>query len=169
MRHAQLCKSDILYELLYGANDETLLSHVKGLIDAKDTPKPGQLTLLLGPMEWSAELQDAMKLLRGMDQHPILGQPEHAGVRRTAYHAVLMACLPHIASFTMYVLDHSKSRESCMRFIHESLIKSEEQFFYGSAASESAGGSGSGSGAAAGLESWVNYAQPLRLLRLTTS
>ena len=47
-----------------------------------------------------------------------------------------MACLPHIASFTMYVLDHSKSRESCMRFIHESLIKSEEQFFYGSAASE---------------------------------
>lgn len=145
-QHAALCQEDILYGLLYGGNDESLLSHVKGLIDSEDTPKPGQLTLLLSPVtEWSAELRDAMTLLRTMEHHPVLGQPEHIGLRRTVYHAVLLACLPHITSFTSYVLDRSCRPDDCMRFIRNSLIRTEEDFFYGSADGFT------------DLESWVNH------------
>jgi len=145
-RHAQLCQSDVLYGLLYGGDNEALVSHVKGLIDAEDTPKPGQLTLMLNPVtEWSAELRDAMALLRTLEDHPILGQPEQAGLRRTVYHGVLLACLPHITSFTSYVLDRSRCRDDCMRFIRDCLIKSEEEFFYGSAEGFT------------DLESWINH------------
>lgn len=87
-RHAQLCQSDVLFGLLYGGDNEALISHVKGLIDAEDTPKPGQLTLMLSPVtEWSAELRDAMALLRTLEDHPILGQPEQAGLRHITYSA----------------------------------------------------------------------------------
>lgn len=144
-RHNRLRRADILYELLYGGDDEVLLSHVKGLIDGNDTIKPGQLTLLLNPMEWSKELRDAMELLRIMEQHPVLSQPEQAGLRRTVYHAILLVCLPHISSFTAYIVDRSESKEQCMRFIQECLIKSEEEFFYGSSETFT------------GIESWVNY------------
>ena len=145
-RHMQMCKSDVLYGLLYGGDDESLLSHVKGLIDGEDTPKPGQLTLMLSPAtEWSAELRDAMTLLRTMEHHPVLGQPEQAELRRTTYHAILLACLPHITSFTSYVIDHSRSREDCLRFIRDSLIRTETEFFYGSAEGFT------------DLESWVNH------------
>ena len=145
-RHQQLCQSDVLYGLLYGEDNEALISHVKGLIDAEDTPKPGQLTLLLSPVtEWSAELREAMALLRTLEHHPVLGQPEQAGLRRTVWHAILLACLPHITTFTSYVLDRSRDREGCMRFIRDSLIPSEEHFFYGSADGFT------------DLESWVNH------------
>lgn len=145
-RHKQMCQTDVLYGLLYGGDDESLISHVKGLIDAEDTPKPGQLTLLLRPAtEWSAELRDAMILLRTLENHPVLGQPEQASLRRTVYHAILLACLPHITSFTSYVLERSRCRDDCMRFIRDSLIRTEEEFFYGSV------------DAFTDVESWVNH------------
>lgn len=145
-RHQQLCQSDIMYNLLYGDDNEALISHVKGLIDSEDTPKPGQLSLLLSPVtEWSIELRDAMVMLRTIEHHPVLGQPESASLRRTVWHAILLASLPHITSFTSYVLDHSRDREGCMRFIRDCLIPSEELFFYGSADGFS------------DLESWVNH------------
>ena len=144
--HGQLCQSDVLYGLLYGGDDEALLSHVKGLIDGEDTPKPGQVTLLLSPVtEWSMELRDAMALLRTLEHHPLLGQVEQAALRRTTYHAILLACLPHVTTFTSYILDRSRCREGCMRFIRESLIPTEEEFFYGSAE------------AFTDVESWVNH------------
>lgn len=144
-KHESLCQKNVLYKLIYDNDDETLLSHVKGLIDANDTIKPGQLTLLLQPLEWSKELTDAMELLRSLEQHPVLGQPEQAPLRRTVYHAILLVCLPHISSFTAYILDRSENKDACMRFIQSCLIKSEEEFFYGNSVNFS------------DFESWVNF------------
>ena len=145
MHHAHLCEANILYNLLYGNNHDILLSHVKGLIDAIDSPKPGQLSLLLRPLDWSVELTEAMELLRNMENHPLLSQPEHLPLRRTVYHAILLISLPHIATFTAYVLDRSQNREGSMRFVQDSVINSEEEFFYGNTAGFT------------DLESWVNH------------
>jgi len=128
--HSAFCRQDLLYAILYGDNDEDLLGVVKGLIDPITSPKPGQLAYIFQNLEWSLELREAMDLLRTFHTHDLLKQDQYRGLRRTVYHAIIFACLPHVPSFTQYVVDRCSSPDLAKKFMQEVLVPSENTFFY---------------------------------------